>query len=416
MSELKGTIGRWQGVGMITTSLLGTSVFILPQVTVDMAASAALWAWILLVIAILPLALVFAELGKRFPNAGGPSHFVSLAFNRRLGASIGLLFLFAAPVGTPAALMITFEFIKPLIALTDTELLMAQLGALAFLFVINVRGLKLSSVLQLTLTLAIVAITLSLLWGNELHLPADLNSQLEAPSPSLWSAFAIALWAYLGIEIVSHLSEEFKRPERDFVPAMVIATVLVAAIYLVSTAMVLGLPKDHGAGLAMVALFDQQFGDGGALVIGVLGTAAGLATVNTYLSGMSRLMWRLAQEGQLPSQLGRLNRHRVPTLGLGILLIVVAIALVFTHLSGLNFEPLLEWCNGLFVLIYLCSMLAGYKLLSKRFRVKALLGIGACALFALSLGSAMIYGMIIFAAAWLWQSKANQQQTANESN
>ncbi|WP_417347353.1 L-methionine/branched-chain amino acid transporter [Ferrimonas sp.] len=396
MTELKGTIGRWQGVGLITTSLLGTSVFILPELTVKMAGEGAMWAWMLLVAAILPLALIFAELGKRFPNAGGPSHFVQLAFGRRLGTSVGMLFLMAAPIGTPAAIMMTFEFIRPLVHLEGSTLLLAQLGMLAGLWLINVRGMQLSSSLQLGLTLAILAVVLGVSGG--LSLPSGEMPQF---TPGVWGAFALALWAYLGVEVVSHLSAEFKRPERDFVPAMVIATLLVAAIYLLCTALIQALPA--GEGLAMVRLFNHVLGGGGELVVGVLGTAAGIATVNTYLAGMSRLGWSLAQEKQLPPLFARLNRHRVPALGLGVLLSVVAASLVLAHGFGWGFETLLESVNGVFVVIYLLSMLAAWRLLPGRFRLKAASGSVACLLFAWSLGSAMVYGALIFLCVWWWQ-------------
>ncbi|SDJ03052.1 amino acid exporter, AAE family [Ferrimonas sediminum] len=396
MTHLKGSIGRWQGVGLITTSLLGTSVFILPQVTVDIAASGALWSWVLLVLVILPVALIFAELGKRFPNAGGPSHFVHRAFGRRLGTTIGVLFLFAAPVGTPAAIMMTFEFIQPLVNLDGGALLAAQLAMLALLYLINVGGIQLSSVLQLGLTLAILAVVIALALGAPLPQASHLQPMVNT---GVWSAFGIALWAYLGVEVVSHLSEEFKRPRQDFVPAMVIATLLVAAVYLVCTLMVLERP--HDSTLAMVSLFNDRFGQGGEWVIGLLGTAAGFATVNTYLASMSRLAWRLAQDGQLPAGFGRLNRHRVPTFALAMLLAVVALSLSLSHGFGWQFEVLLEWVNGVFVMIYLCSMLAALKLLNGRFRVKALLGVGGCLLFAWSLGWSMLYGVAIFITVWL---------------
>lgn len=72
-------IGRWQGAGLLTTTLLGTSVFILPQLTIELAGFGALWAWALLTLTIIPVALVFASLASRFPHAAGPAYFVEKA-------------------------------------------------------------------------------------------------------------------------------------------------------------------------------------------------------------------------------------------------------------------------------------------------------------------------------------------------
>ena len=37
MHDANNKIGRWQGAGLLTTTLLGTSVFILPQMTINTA-------------------------------------------------------------------------------------------------------------------------------------------------------------------------------------------------------------------------------------------------------------------------------------------------------------------------------------------------------------------------------------------
>lgn len=75
MEHIKGTIGRWQGAGLMATTLLGTGVFILPQMTLAKAGTSALWAWALLTLAIIPVTLVFGRLASRFPHAAGPAFF-----------------------------------------------------------------------------------------------------------------------------------------------------------------------------------------------------------------------------------------------------------------------------------------------------------------------------------------------------
>ncbi|MCJ8297740.1 MAG: hypothetical protein MJK13_02235 [Pseudomonadales bacterium] len=64
MSNATATIGRWHGAGLMATTLLGTGVFILPQITVEIAGAGALWAWLLLPLAIIPVPLVFGRLAS----------------------------------------------------------------------------------------------------------------------------------------------------------------------------------------------------------------------------------------------------------------------------------------------------------------------------------------------------------------
>lgn len=84
MNELKKELGLVQGVILLTTSLLGTGVFALPELAALAAGDISLWAWPLLIILIFPIAIVFAVLGRHFPHAGGVAHFVGMAFGPRL--------------------------------------------------------------------------------------------------------------------------------------------------------------------------------------------------------------------------------------------------------------------------------------------------------------------------------------------
>ncbi len=402
MTSLNPSITRWQGVGLLATALLGTSVFILPQLTVSMAGAGALWAWGLLILAMLPITLVFAQLGRRFPNAGGPAYFVGRAFGERAGASVGLVFLFAAPVGLPAAMMMTFEFVHSLVPLGPTATLVAQLTVLAMMVLLNLKGVQLSGRLQFALTLVILAVMLGIavvLFGRSDGGLAPLTRPWQW-DPML-AAAGVAIWSYLGVEAMSHLSAEFKSPERDFVPAMLWATLLVGLIYLCGTALILLQPGQSR--LMMVDLFNAAVGGGGAWVIGLLGILAGVATMNTYLNAMSRLIWSLSQQGYLPTALARLNRYRVPQRALLSLATVLAVSLLLAQWAALDFDRLLPWVNGLFVVIYLLCMAAGFRLLSRRYRALAVAGGALTALLGAALGPALLYGVgaMLVVLAWL---------------
>ncbi|MFO5398968.1 hypothetical protein RCL61_22835, partial [Salmonella enterica subsp. enterica serovar Typhimurium] len=58
MNELKKELGLVQGVILLTTSLLGTGVFALPELAALAAGDISLWAWPLLII------LIFGTVAK----------------------------------------------------------------------------------------------------------------------------------------------------------------------------------------------------------------------------------------------------------------------------------------------------------------------------------------------------------------
>ena len=400
MQPTSSGIGRWQGVGLLVTTLLGTSVFILPQLTINMAGSGALWAWGLLTLCILPVALVFASLSSRFPHAAGPAYFVEKAFGPVAGRSVGIIFLLAVPLGTPAAILITYQFIDALFAVPHSMALVIQSAFLVLLYALNCRGIHISAALQLGLTLSMLAV-LALMLGARALLdiplpPTDVSSNTILPAAGL------AFWSFLGIETMSHLAADFRQPDKDLKPAIMIGVILVGAIYLGCTWLILTVPTS--APLAMVGVFDRLLGGAGAQIIGLLGLAGGIAAVNVYAASLIRLALSFAQEGVLPVWFSKHNRHGVSERALVTLLLVVATILVITNQTQQDLEDLVSWVNGVFVIIYLAAMLSAYRLLPARYHWLTTLGCLFCLMLIWGLGWKMAYalGILLITAPLLW--------------
>jgi len=403
MSTLKKTITRWQGVGLIATTFLGTGVFILPQLTIASAGDWAVWTWGLLLLAILPLAWVFAELGKRFSHSGGPAFFVQEAFGTRYGHIIGLMFLCAVPIGAPAALMMTLEFLKPLIALSPLQLVITQLGIIASLFLLNVRGLQLSGKLQLLLTLAIIGVVGAMLAALISSDVPTANNLVSVSSGGVMLAISLAIWSFLGIEAITHLSAEFRDVKRDFVPAVLLGTVVVGLIYMLCTYLSMLSPNTGSSEhLAIVDTFQLLIGNGGRWVIAVLGIVSGVATVNVYFASAARLAWVLSKDGVLPAKLNTLNNHGVPIKALMMVQCISALIILGAYLTSQPFEEMIKWVNGIFVVIYAVSMLAAWRLLNARHRPAVVTGLLVCVVFAVCLGISMIYAILLAAILFIW--------------
>ena len=65
MSRLNKELGLLQGIALLSTSLLGTGIFVVPALAATAAGSASLWAWLILIALVLPVAFTFAQLGQR---------------------------------------------------------------------------------------------------------------------------------------------------------------------------------------------------------------------------------------------------------------------------------------------------------------------------------------------------------------
>jgi len=409
-------IGRWQGAGLMATTLLGTGVFILPQMTLEIAGQGAIFAWFMLTIAIIPLTLIFAKLSVKLPHSAGPAFFVEQAFGPVAGRTIGLIFLFVVPLGAPAAILMTFQFVGPLIELDGFILLLTELSVLVLLFILNYRGIQVSAKLQFILTLAIVSVVVILFGASQLQTNTHLNTTLPNTDFNLvMSAAGLAFWSFLGVEAMSHLANDFDNQKKDLIPAMMIGTILVGLIYLACTYIIIEVPTNTD--LAMVGIFNkllgESIGNSGAQVIGILGIAGGLATVNVYTASVARLVWSFSNDGVLPSYFSKLNTYQVPARALSGVLLIMGVVLITVFVAGQDIEELISLVNGVFVVIYLASMFAAFKILNKKYIPIIMLGCLFCLMLAWGLGWKMIYAavLITLTAPFLWW-QLNKQVSA----
>ncbi|MFS1419085.1 L-methionine/branched-chain amino acid transporter [Vibrio splendidus] len=400
MTQLKQEITLISGIGQLSTTLLGTGLFMIPAIAAGIAGQLSLLAWLILFIAICPIALTFAALGKRYPNAGGTAYFVRQAFSERLETSVAWLFVSVIPVGIPAAIALAGGFAQQLLPAPLDTPLGAQSFTVALLIAVNLMGSKSSGRLQTVIALSIFALVSAFVWKADIT-AADIAVPTMT-SDSMWAigaALAVMFWCFVGIEAFAHMGEEFKNPQRDF-PIAIIAGCFVAGIVYWACSVVIiklgayGSPEFDAASIPWVT--EQLFGNGFKTVISVLGFFACFASLNLYTQSLSRMIWAQARQHNPESRMAQLNSRGVPlypTLAIGF---VALISCVIGELSNLDLEFFLKLANGIFVLVYLLAMLAACRLLTGASRYTAMLSLVICTLVFICLSWSMLYAVTIF--------------------
>ncbi len=405
MSRLNKELGLLQGVALLSTSLLGTGIFVVPALAATAAGAASLWAWMILIALVLPVAFTFAQLGKRFPHAGGAPHLIGRAFGLRMEGVSALLFLAVLPVGLPAALHIASGFWLALLDLDRVGLLAIELVTLAAILLLGQRPPKASGLLQGLIAVAIVASVALIWWMGDLPRTSQpLLPAMDGQWHLLPTALGVMFWCFVGIEAFTHLGEEFKRPERDFPLALLLGVLLAGLVYWACSVAVLSFATYgdvHSDTTALPRLFEQLLGEQARALVAVLGYLACFASMNVYIQGFARLIWSLAKEGRLPASLAVRNRQGVP--GKALLLVVISCALcaVLSATLKLSVDDLIRYANGNFVLIYLFSMAAGWVLLRGIWRLLAGLSTLLCAAVLVMLGSDALYAVALLVALLL---------------
>jgi len=408
MSGLRQELGLAQGVGLLSTSLLGTGVFAVPALAALVAGNNSLWAWPVLILLVFPVAIVFAILGRHFPSAGGVAHFVGMAFGPRMERVTGWLFLSVIPVGLPAALHIATGFGQALFGWHDEQLLLAELGTLAIVWWVGSRGASSGANLQ-TLVAALIVVLIVAIWfaGNITVADIPFPAINDIDHSQLFAALSVMFWCFVGLEAFAHLASEFKQPERDFPRALMIGLLLAGTVYWACTVLVLhfnAFGEDKAAAASLPGIVVKLFGVKALWVACVIGYLACFASLNIYIQSFARLVWSQARY-KPESRLARLSKRQLPMNALNAVLGCCVLSSLGIYLLDINLDALIIYANGIFIMIYLLCMLAGCRLLKDRYKALAVVGGVLCLLLLAMVGWKSLYAIVMLAGLWAFLPK-----------
>jgi APA family basic amino acid/polyamine antiporter len=279
--------------------------------------------------------------------------------------------------------------------------LLAAIAAILIMTLVNVWGINrtafgakvLASITISFLTVVILAAAFSDVQGET----------LSATGPdSVLTASALLFFAFAGYARVATLGGEVSNPERTIPKAIAISLGIVIVIYL-SLSVVL--PAKLGVSLTssitpIADLVDRVVPGVDGQSVAIFAAIAALGSLLALLAGMSRTAAIMAQDGELPAALSRLNSRGVPFVAEW-LVALLAILLVTT--DGVEF--VIGLSSFAVLLYYAIANLAAIrqpKIDSSRSKALSVAGLAMCLVVgvfvppsSLVLGSTMI-SLIVF--------------------
>lgn len=364
---LRKTIGMPQAVALYISAVLGSGILLVPGLAAEIAGPASLVAWAIMILLITPMALSMGLLSAKYPNAGGVSHFVTLAFGERAGAVIGWLFLMSVPIGAPMAALTGAGYLTSALGLGETARIFIAVGAIVASLLINLIGMKLAGRIQVIVVLSISAVLIFTFFAA---LPDMSFDHLTPLAPhgylSIGKAGALLFWCFIGWEAISHLSEEFKDSKRSATSGVIIAALIVGILYFMTALATVATNsyKIAGPEASLIWIVSRQLGMYGAVLTGVTALLICIATSIAYIGAASRVGYALARQGAAPQWMGTLStRYGTPT-GAFVFLMVCFSIVFFLYGSGtFSLTTLIQLPNATFILTYLGGCAAGIRLL-----------------------------------------------------
>ncbi|MHA7294066.1 APC family permease [Arthrobacter sp. HLT1-21] len=301
----------------ILGDVLGAGIYVLVGVVAG-AAGGAIWVPLLVALGLALLtAGSYAELVTKYPKAGGAAVFAERAYNKPLISFLVGFCMLAAGVTSAAGLAQAFSGAY-LSAFIDVP---ASLVFLLVVAALNARGIRESVRTNVVMTivevsglvLVIVVVGLFLAQGN-----GDLSRVTQfpdgvGPASAVLAATLIAYYSFVGFEVSANVAEEVKDVSRVFPRALFGALLTAGVVYvLIGLAASAAVPATDLAG-STSPLLDVVNATGFGIPEWIFGFVALIAVANGSLLTMimaSRLTYGMAQQGLLPSALGRVLPNR----------------------------------------------------------------------------------------------------------
>ncbi|HEV8193866.1 MAG TPA: amino acid permease [Ktedonobacterales bacterium] len=355
------------GFVLYTSAVLGQSLIVLPSIAARHAGPWSILVWAALAAVSYPLARIMAELGARYPSAGGVIAFIGRGLGQRIGWLTGVLYLAAIAVGGPPTALIFSEYLSRLVPLPIS----AHYAVAALVLAALVLGncFDVSRVMRLQrwgFFGCLAAITVALLLALPHVTQARLTDVSSYDLAGVASTGLICFFAFVGWENAAFSGEEFADP-RTLLKALGLAVAAVGTLFVL-----LGITVVGGLSRGVIATSDASLADLARLSLGAAGSGVASAIalsllalfMFTWTRSATRLIYALARDGLLPHALTRVDAAtgapRRAALALGG---IWAVALAIQIILHVPIETFIQLSSGNFLLTYVLIVVTAWRLL-----------------------------------------------------
>ncbi|MBY0362804.1 MAG: APC family permease [Phreatobacter sp.] len=325
---------------------IGAGIYVLVGLAAGRSGMHAPLAFVLAALVMGFSAATFAELGTRLPVAASEAAYVEEAFRRRrLALAVGLLSVATSVVSAATISAGAAGYIAVFLPLPGPVLIA---GAILVMGAIAMRATVQSVGFAGAMTIVEVAGLAVIVAAGLTH--PDIVTRLPEMTAGLGSGLVwagigstalLAVFAFIGFEHLVNISEEMKDQRRTLPRALFATLGLTAVLYalVVWIAVVAVPPQDLAASGAPLALVFERLTGWPFAVMSAVAVAATLNGLIVNMIIIGRVLYGLADRGQLPAILARVHpRSQAPVVATAVgvaLILVLALAIPLAGLADL---------------------------------------------------------------------------------
>lgn len=393
-------LGVLSGTSYAVGSIIGSGILFLPSLTYKLSGPDVFLSWLLATILCIPLLLVFYDMSKVTKTGEGVKGFIEHGLGKTAGSCFPILLLSTVSIGMPSSALIVGRFVKDYFNVNGIDYAVA-FYLLLFGVISNLFGKNIGGKIQNIVSVSFIVVGVALFFFT---LPeASGNYHKIVPHFDLKGTFAgitMAFWAFAGFENLSFMTSDFKRPEKDFLLSMILALFVCGVIYL-------GLTANYAAiipyekvetvmGIFQLSKVVHPQAISG-LVIVILSFLALKTNFNSWVRGLSQMIFNASRDGNLPKLLSE-NRN-APTY---LLASLFSLSLMLSMIFPSFLETGLVIVSSNFVVIYVLTLISYLR--GKWSVGRKSMAITTLVILVISLGTSgekLLYPILVFLITFL---------------
>ncbi|GAB2691007.1 APC family permease [Mucilaginibacter koreensis] len=325
--QLKRDLSLTQATAINMIDMVGIGPFVtVPFIVGAMRGPQCILAWLLGALLAYMDGSVWAELGAKWPAAGGSYVFLQKVYSEsKLGRLMAFLFVWQTTIQAPlvvASGAIGFsQYLTFLVDLTDVQKKLVSAGLVLIITALLYRNIKTIGKISILLSI-ITAGTFFWIIGSgfkNFHTEWAFNFGKNAFDftplffVGLGQASLKTVYSYLGYYNVCHLGSEIKQPEVNIPKSIFISITVIALLYIGMQTMILGaMPwqKIAGSDFVISLYFQQIYNLQVAKIATALILLIAVASLFAVMLGYSRVPYAAALDGNFFKIFGKVHEKK----------------------------------------------------------------------------------------------------------
>ncbi len=339
-------VGLVIGMGIFRTAATSAKHAIEPSVYFT--------AWLVGGVVALCGALTYAEIGSRYPITGGYYKVFAKAYHPSVAFAINCVILVSNAASLSGVALIGSGYITKLLPGTnwnDTHKALISCLAILIFYLINLRGLKMSSRAQnilMVIKIGMILVLIAALFFPDAYATQTTAVVTEPVTTGTWiESLGISLIAvsftYGGYQQTINFGSEVNKPARTIPRGIFIGILIIIGLYLLANLSyynIVGFEAMKNEKEIAYVVMEKVFGKTGADIFSALLFLGVLAYVNALLLSNPRVMYAMGKDGSLPGIFAKKQeKTEVLTFSLTIFAAICLVILFFSQ----EFEKILNF-------------------------------------------------------------------------